>query len=158
MDKDRFRSCSRPFARCILGGVMLRASHLKVVPSKRTLRRHRRRVARGQVTAPIRSLALFGSVTSRERSRGRTGRSERILVRVESVDKVERSTLALKMVQQVQGQKRSEAWHLIVRRYDQRNTSDRKLGECGNNSERYHASDVGQFGDVLGNFIHETNK
>ena len=54
---------------------MLRASHLKVVPSKRTLRRHRRRVARGQVTAPIRSLALFGSVTSRERSPGRTGRS-----------------------------------------------------------------------------------
>ena len=72
---------------------------------------------------------------------------ERILVRVESVDKVERSTLAedcteavfrtfetaldhvlhrtttnepLKLVQQVQGQKGFEAWHLIVRRYDQR--------------------------------------
>ena len=77
---------------------------------------------------------------------------ERILVRVEAVDKVERLTLAadcteadfrtfttalypilhrtttkepLRMVQQVQGQRGFEAWRRIVRRYDQRNTSDR---------------------------------
>ena len=77
---------------------------------------------------------------------------ERILVGVESVDKVERSTLAVdcteadfrtfgtalyqvlhrtstnepqRVVQQVQGQTGFEAWHLIVRRYDQRNTVDR---------------------------------
>ena len=77
---------------------------------------------------------------------------ERILVIFESVHMVERSTLAvdctetefrtleaalyqilhrtttnepLRMVQQVQGQRGFEAWHMIVRRYDQRNTSDR---------------------------------
>ena len=31
----------------------------------------------------------------------------------------------LRMVQQVQGQKGFEVWHMIVRRYDERNTSDR---------------------------------
>ena len=77
--------------------------------------------------------------------------SERILVRVESVDKVERSTLAvdctkagcitfetalyqilrctttnepLRMVQQVQGPRGFEAWHVIVRRYDQRTSAN----------------------------------
>ena len=76
-------------------------------------------------------------------------RGERILVRVDSVDMVERSTLVvdcteadfrtletalyqvlqrtttnepLRMVQQVQGPRGFEAWHLIVRRYDQRGT------------------------------------
>ena len=73
-----------------------------------------------------------------------SGRGERIPVRVEGVDKVERSTLAvdctaaadfrtfgtalhqilrrtttnepLRMVQQVQGQRGFEAWHMIFRR------------------------------------------
>ena len=53
----------------------------------------------------------------------------------------------LGMVQQVQGRRGFEAWHMIVRKYDQRNTSDRSLayaalisniktnkydGRCGN--------------------------
>ena len=73
-------------------------------------------------------------------------------MRVEAVDKVERLTLfadcteadfrtfttalypilhrtttkePLRMVQQVQGQRGFDAWRMIVRRYDQRNTSDR---------------------------------
>ena len=76
---------------------------------------------------------------------------ERIFVRVESVDIVDRSTLAVgcteavfrtfesalyqvlhrttneppRMVQYVQGQRGFEAWYWIVRRYDQRNTSNR---------------------------------
>ena len=104
---------------------------------------------------------------------------ERILVRVESVDKVDRSTLAvdctgadfrtietalyqvlhtttnepLRMVQQVQGQRGFEAWHMIVRRYDQRNTSDR--------SSTYAAliSNISeQLDDILRNFTNETNK
>ena len=75
----------------------------------------------------------------------RSNPCERILVRVESVEKVARSTLAvdcpeadfrtldtalypilhrtttnekLKMVQQVQGQRGLEAWHAIARGYD----------------------------------------
>ena len=113
---------------------------------------------------------------------------ERILLGVESVDKVERSTLAvdcteadfrtfetvlyqvlhrtttnepLNMVQQVQGQKGFEAWHLIVRRYDQKNTSDRSWAYAAlisNISERDRAKDVEQFDDILRNFINETNK
>ena len=96
-------------------------------------------------------------------------------MRVESVDKVHRSTLAvdcteadfrtfetalcqvlhrttandpLRMVQQVQGQKGIEAWQLIVRRYDQRNTSDRSSANAAlisNISERDRAKDVEQF-------------
>ena len=115
-------------------------------------------------------------------------KGERILVRVESVDKVERSTLAvncteadirtfetalfqimhrtttnepLRMVQQVQGQRGSEAWHMIFRRYDQRNTSDRSSAYAAltsNISERDRAKDVEQFDDILRNFINETNK
>ena len=91
---------------------------------------------------------------------------------LESVDKVERSTLAvdcteadvrtldtalcqvlhrtttnepLRMVQQVQGQRGFEAWHLIPRRYDQRNTSDRSAAYAAlttNISERDRAKDV----------------
>ena len=108
-----------------------------------------------------------------------SNQGERILVRVESVDNVERSVLAvdcteadfrtfetalyqvlhrtttnesLKMVQQVQGQKGFEAWHLIVRRYDQRNTSDRSSAYAAmmsNISERDRAQDVEQFDDIL---------
>ena len=114
--------------------------------------------------------------------------SERILVRVESVDKVDRSTLAvdraeagfrtfdialyqilhrtttnepLRMVQQVQGQRGFEAWHVIVRSYDQRNTSDRISAYAAlisNISDRDRAKDVKQLDDILRNFINETNK
>ena len=65
------------------------------------------------------------------------------------------------MVQQVQGQKRFEAWHLIVRRHDQRNTSDRSSAYAALISiisERDRAKDVEQFDDILRNFINETNK
>ena len=67
----------------------------------------------------------------------------------------------LRMVQQVQGQRGFVAWHMIVRRYDQRNTSDRNLvyaALISNISERDCAKDVEQFDDILRNFINETNK
>ena len=51
----------------------------------------------------------------------------------------------LRMVQEVQGQKGFEAWHLIGRRYDQRNTSDRSskyAALISNISERDRAKDV----------------
>ena len=115
-------------------------------------------------------------------------RGERILERVESVDKVDRSRLAadctegdfrtfetalyqvlhrtstnqpLMMVQQVRGRGGFEAWHLIVRRCDQRKTSDRSSAYealISNNSERDRAKDVEQFDDIFMNFINETNK
>ena len=65
------------------------------------------------------------------------------------------------MVQQAQGQRGFEAWHLIVRRYDQRNTSDRSSAFAAlisNISERDRAKYVEQFDDILRNFINETNK
>ena len=98
-------------------------------------------------------------------------------MRVERVDKVERSTLAvectetdfrtfeatlygilhrtttkepLRIVQQVQGQKRFEVWQMIVRRYDQRNTSDRSLAYAAliiDISARDRAKDVEHFDD-----------
>ena len=107
-------------------------------------------------------------------------------MRVESVGKVERSTLAvecteadfgtletvlyqvlhrtttnepLRMVQQVQGPTGFEARHIIVRRHDQRNTSDRSSAYAAlisNISERDRATDVQQFDDILRNFINET--
>ena len=51
----------------------------------------------------------------------------------------------LRMVRQVQGKKGFEAWHLTVRRYDQRNTSDRSSSYAAlisNISERDRAKDV----------------
>ena len=63
----------------------------------------------------------------------------------------------LRMVEQVQGQRGFEAWHLIVRRCDQRGTSDRSsvyAALISNFSER----DVEQFDDVLRSFINETNE
>ena len=114
---------------------------------------------------------------------------EQIPVRVESVDKVDRSTLAVdcteadfrttfenapyqvlrrattneppRMVQQVQGQRGFEAWHLIVRRYDQRNTSNLSSAYAALNSnisERDRAKDAEQLDDILRNIINETNK
>ena len=110
---------------------------------------------------------------------------ERVLTRVESAEKIDRETLAvdctqeefraletaffqvlqrttanepLKMVQQVEGQRGFEAWHLIVRRYDQRNTSDKSSALVSNINERDRAKDVEQFDDVLRNFKNEMTK
>ena len=112
----------------------------------------------------------------------------RILARVESVDKVDRATLAvdcteadfrtfetalyqvlhrttanepLRMIQQVEAQREFEAWHLIVRRYDQRNTSDKSLAYAAlisNITERDRAKDVEQFDDILRTFTNEMTK
>ena len=49
---------------------------------------------------------------------------------------------------------------MIVRQYDQRNTSDRSSAYAAlisNISERDRAKDVEQFDDILRNFINETN-
>ena len=113
---------------------------------------------------------------------------ERILTRVESVEKIDRATLAvdctqaefrtfetalyqvlhrttanepLKMVQQVEGQRGFEAWHLIVRRYDQRNTSDKNSAYAAlvsNINERDKAKDVEQFDGILSTFKNEMTK
>ena len=110
------------------------------------------------------------------------------MARVESVDKVDRATLAvdcteadfrtfetalyqvlhrttanepLRMIQQVEGQRGFEAWHLIVRRYDQRNTSDRSSAYAAlisNITERDRAKDVEQFDDILRTFTNEMTK
>ena len=118
----------------------------------------------------------------------RSDQGKRILVRVDGVDKVERSTLAavcteadfrtfetalcqildrtttnepLRMVQQVQGQRGFEAWHMMDRRYEQRNTSDTSSAYAAlisNASERDRAKGVEQLADILRNFINETNK
>ena len=113
---------------------------------------------------------------------------ERVLTRVESAEKIDRDTLAvdctqaefraletalyqvlhrttanepLKMVQQVEGQRGFEAWHLIVRRYDQRNTSDKSSAYAAlvsNINERDRAKDVEQFDDILRTFKNEMTK
>ena len=67
----------------------------------------------------------------------------------------------LRMVQQVQSQRGFETWHIIVRRYDQRKTSDRSSAYAAlisNISERDRAKDGELFDDILRNFINETNK
>ena len=109
-------------------------------------------------------------------------------MRVASVDKADRSTLAvdsteanfttidtaayqvlhrttthepLRMVQQVQGQKGCEVWHMIVRRYDQRSMSDRSWAYAAlirNISESDRAKDVEQFDNILRNCINESGK
>ena len=64
-------------------------------------------------------------------------------------------------MQQKKGQKGFEAWHAIVRRYDQRNVSNKKTAHgvlTSNLSERDQAKDVEQFDDILRTFINETNK
>ena len=112
---------------------------------------------------------------------------ERILARVESVDKVDRATLAvdcteaefrtfetaryqvfrrtanepLKMIQQVEGQRGFQAWHLIVRKDDQRNTSvwsSAFAALISNITERDRAKDVEQFDDILRTFTNEMTK
>ena len=67
----------------------------------------------------------------------------------------------LRIVQQTKGQKGFEAWHAIVRRYDQRNMSDKKSAYAAlisNISDKDRAKDVEQFDDVLRTFINDTNK
>ena len=62
----------------------------------------------------------------------------------------------LRIVQQTRGQKGFEAWRAIVRRYDQRNVSDKKSAYAAlisNFSERDRAKDVEQFDDILRTFI-----
>ena len=112
---------------------------------------------------------------------------ERILTTVESAEKIDRATLAvctqvefrtfetalyqvlhmttanepLKMVQQVEAQRGFEAWHLIVRRYDQMNTSDKSSAYAAlvsNINERDRAKDVEQFDDILRTFKNEMTK
>ena len=67
----------------------------------------------------------------------------------------------LTTVQQTKGQKGFEAWHAIVRRYDQRNMSDKKSAYAAlisNISEKDRAKDVEQFDDILRTFTNEMNK
>ena len=67
----------------------------------------------------------------------------------------------LRIVQQTRGQTGPEAWHAIVRRYNQRNMSDKKSAYAAltsNISEKDRAKDVEQFDDILRTFINEVNK
>ena len=110
-----------------------------------------------------------------------------MLVRVEGAERIDRNTLAvdcteeefraigtslyqvlhrttnepLRMVQQVQGQRGFEALHLIVRRYDQRNTSDKNSAYAAlisNISDRDRAKDVEHLDDILRTLIIDVNK
>ena len=61
----------------------------------------------------------------------------------------------------MKGQRGFEAWHLIVRRYDQRNTSDKSSAYAAlisNITERDRAKDVEQFDDILRTFTNEMTK
>ena len=67
----------------------------------------------------------------------------------------------LRIVQQTKGQKGFEAWHAILRRYDQRNMSDKSstyAALMSNISEKDRAKDVEQFDDILRTFTNEMNK
>ena len=67
----------------------------------------------------------------------------------------------LRIVQQTRGQRGFEARHAIVRRYDQRNMSDKNSAYAAlisNISEKDRAKDVEQFDDILRTFINEMNK
>ena len=67
----------------------------------------------------------------------------------------------LGIVQQTRGQKGFEAWHAIVRRYDQRNMSGKNSAYAAlisNISEKDRAKDVEQFDDILRTFVNEMNK
>ena len=70
-------------------------------------------------------------------------------------------TEPLRMISQMQGQRRFKAWDMVVKRYDQRNTSDRSSAYAAlisNISERDRAKDVEKLDDILRNFINEANK
>ena len=67
----------------------------------------------------------------------------------------------LRIVEQTTGQKGIEAWHATVRRYDQRNMSDKSSAHAAlisNISEKDRAKDVEQFDDILRTFTNEMNK
>ena len=107
-----------------------------------------------------------------------------MLVSVERTDKFDSSTVAfdcsdeeltslwqvlhrttanepLRVAQQTRGQKGFEARHAIVRRYDQRNMSDKKSAYAAlisNISERDRAKNVEHFDDILSTFINERNE
>ena len=64
-------------------------------------------------------------------------------------------------MQQTRAQRGFGAWHAIVRRYDQRNLSDKKSAYAAlisNISEKDRAKDMEQFDDILRTFINEMNK
>ena len=66
-----------------------------------------------------------------------------------------------RIVQQTRGQKVIEAWHAIVRRYDQRNMSDKDLAFAAlisNISEKHRAKDVEQSDDIPRTLTNEMNK
>ena len=110
-----------------------------------------------------------------------------MLVSVESTDKFDSSTIAfvcsaeefrsieaslyqvlhrttanepLRIVQQIRGQKGFEARHAIVRRYDQRNMSDKKSAYAALMRKIFEKTvkDVAQFDDILRTFTKEINK
>ena len=67
----------------------------------------------------------------------------------------------LRIVQQTKDQKGFEAWHALVRRYDQRNMSDKSSAYAAlisNISEKDGAKDVEQFDDILRTFTNEMSK
>ena len=67
----------------------------------------------------------------------------------------------MRTVQQTKGQKGFEAWRAIVRRFDQRNMSDKSSAYAAlssNISEKDRAQDVEQFDDILRTFTNEMNK
>ena len=66
----------------------------------------------------------------------------------------------LRIVQQTRGQRGFEAWHAIVRRYEQRNMSDKKsacAALISNICEKDRAKDVEQFDDILRTFTNDVN-
>ena len=82
-----------------------------------------------------------------------------MLAMVESIDRFD-NNVPLRIVQQTKGQKGFEAWHAIVRRYDQRNMSDKSSAYAAlisNISEKDRAKDVEQFDDILRTFTNEMN-
>ena len=113
---------------------------------------------------------------------------EQMLARVESVDRFDNNVIAfgcsdeefrlieaslyqvlprttsnepLRIVQQTKGKKGLETWQAIVRRYDQRNMSDKKTAYAAlisNISEKDRARDMEQFDDTLRTFANEMNK
>ena len=67
----------------------------------------------------------------------------------------------LNTVQHTEGEKGFEAWHAIVRRYDQRNMSDKNSAYAAlisNISERGRAKDLEQFDDIFRTILCNTNK
>ena len=113
---------------------------------------------------------------------------EQILARVESIDKIDNNVMAFDCLgeefrsieaslyqvlhrttsnrttenaQQTTGNKGFEAWHVAMRRYDQRNMPAKASAYAAlisNISEKDRAKDVEQFDDILRTFTNEMNK